>query len=381
MAGGRPPLRVGHHGNISVKTISSNKHQATCYVCDHDGKRREVSALGTSISRAKANLQDKISERLGIGGELTGESKLGAVADLWIAEIERKVDDGQLAYNTARVYRSVLANHVRPGVGELRVREATVAALDRFIVSLRASNAADVTKTARTVLSGIMGFAARRGATNENPVREISRINRGRKSAARALTSTEREAWLKAMEDDIVATRHDLPDLTRILLATGLRIAECLALSLDELEEDPAVVAVDWQVIRITGAGLRRSSTKSTAGERTLRLPTWGRDLVKERGDKRNWSGPLFPSTRGTWRDPSNTSRSLREARDRAGFGWVTSHNFRKTVATVLDEAGLSAREIADQLGHAKVSMTQDIYLGRHAGGDAAATALDDLFG
>ena len=30
---------------------------------------------------------------------------------------------------------------------------------------------------------------------------------------------------------------------------------------------------------------------------------------------------------------------------------------------TILDEAALSARLIADQLGHARPSMTQDVYL------------------
>nr|WP_246405961.1 tyrosine-type recombinase/integrase [Modestobacter versicolor] len=32
---------------------------------------------------------------------------------------------------------------------------------------------------------------------------------------------------------------------------------------------------------------------------------------------------------------------------------WVTSHTFRKTVATRLDEAGFTPRQVADQLGHA----------------------------
>ena len=58
-------------------------------------------------------------------------------------------------------------------------------------------------------------------------------------------------------------------------------------------------------------------------------------------------------------------SRELREARGSGEFAWVTSHVFRKTCATLLDEGELSARQIADQLGHAKVSMTQDNYLGR----------------
>lgn len=378
---GRPPLRVGHHGNISFKTVGPRKVQASCYVRDPDGKRREVSALGTSQTNARANLQDKIADRLGIGGEVSADTKLNDLADLWLAEIDRKVADRQLAANTGRIYRSALTAHVLAGVGELRVREATPAALDKFIVALRANNEADITKTCRSVLSGMMGLAVRRGALSVNPVREISRINRSRKRGARALTALEREEWLAKMDGDLRACRHDLPDLTRMMLATGVRIAECLALSLEELEADPGVVAVDWQILRITGAGLVRSpTTKSVAGERTLRLPGWGRDIVKRRGNLLAWEGPLFPDNKGGWRDPSNTSRAFKEARERAGYGWVTSHNFRKTVATVLDEAGLSAREIADQLGHAKVSMTQDTYLGRHAVGEAAANALDDMF-
>jgi integrase len=55
----------------------------------------------------------------------------------------------------------------------------------------------------------------------------------------------------------------------------------------------------------------------------------------------------------------------------------VTSHTFRKTAATELDRAGLSARQIADQLGHSKISMTQDNYLGRRSVGREAADVLD----
>jgi integrase len=82
----------------------------------------------------------------------------------------------------------------------------------------------------------------------------------------------------------------------------------------------------------------------------------------------------------GPPRDPSNTSRDLRNARGSEEFAWVTSHVFRKTAATELDRAGLSARQIADQLGHAKVSMTQDRYLGRRAVTSAAADALDQAY-
>ncbi|MFI0404946.1 tyrosine-type recombinase/integrase [Actinomadura sp. 3N508] len=87
----------------------------------------------------------------------------------------------------------------------------------------------------------------------------------------------------------------------------------------------------------------------------------------------------LFPGLFGGMRNPSNANRDVKEvlARiDAERFGWVTSHTFRKTVATRLDEASLSARAIADHLGDAKPSMTQDVYMGR---GVASARAAEIL--
>jgi integrase len=46
-------------------------------------------------------------------------------------------------------------------------------------------------------------------------------------------------------------------------------------------------------------------------------------------------------------------------------------------VATRLDAEGTSARDIADYLGHERVSMTQDVYMARRVAGVAASAALD----
>jgi integrase len=76
-------------------------------------------------------------------------------------------------------------------------------------------------------------------------------------------------------------------------------------------------------------------------------------------------------------RDPSNTAADLKDAFRKAGFEWATSHVLRKTVASVLDSNGLSAREIADQLGHARPSITLDRYMGRKAVSPRGANALE----
>ena len=68
---------------------------------------------------------------------------------------------------------------------------------------------------------------------------------------------------------------------------------------------------------------------------------------------------------------------AFRRVREGSEFEWVKTHTYRKTVATLLDQGGSSARMIADQLGHSRVSMTQDVYLGRRASTAGNLAALE----
>jgi integrase len=58
--------------------------------------------------------------------------------------------------------------------------------------------------------------------------------------------------------------------------------------------------------------------------------------------------------------------RSVRVVRIEAGLGWMIPHTWRRTYATTLhDEFGLSDRQKADLMGHAKISMMKDAYVHR----------------
>jgi integrase len=115
-------------------------------------------------------------------------------------------------------------------------------------------------------------------------------------------------------------------------------------------------------VIRIRGHGLViKPRPKSRCGWRTLELPSWAVDILRARRPANpKPQDPVFHAPFGGLRNLSHSNADLREAFDTAGYHWVTSHVYRKTVATLTGVAGLSARAAADQLGHANVSMTQD---------------------
>ena len=140
----------------------------------------------------------------------------------------------------------------------------------------------------------------------------------------------------------------------------------------------PGRVQITSTLVRVKGEGLLRKGTKSRAGERTLPLPETAVAMLRRRFmTGARLDQPLFPDVLGGFRDPANVRRELRDARGTEALAWITSHSFRKTAATILDEAALSARLVADQLGHSRPSMTQDVYMGRRAVDSQAAVALE----
>ena len=150
------------------------------------------------------------------------------------------------------------------------------------------------------------------------------------------------------------------------------------------LDHDAGTVHINATVVRVHGVGLQiQPRPKTLASERILALPAPIREMLAARRAQGRHSGPggvVFSSPIGQLRDPSNTQADLRAALDRIGYSWVTSHVFRKTVASRLDDAGFSIRHIADQLGHARPSTTLDYYLGRRGITTADfADALTDL--
>ena len=213
-----------------------------------------------------------------------------------------------------------------------------------------------------------------------NPVRDVEALESPSTREARALTDEECRQWLAILDGSEFARQVDLPDLVRFLLGTGCRIGEALALTWPKVDLERQVIVVDATLIRVKGQGLLMKPPKTKAGVRVLRIPLWLVALLRERRDRdRESAGAVFPDSLGGHRDPNNVERDHRKIRRGTPFEWVVPHTYRKTVATMLDQQGLSARTIADQLGHARISMTQDVHMGRRTVDQAVAAALEGI--
>ncbi|MBF6418634.1 hypothetical protein IU436_07090 [Nocardia farcinica] len=74
----------------------------------------------------------------------------------------------------------------------------------------------------------------------------------------------------------------------------------------------------------------------------------------------------IFPSFEWTLRDPVNVNHQWQRVREALGLpDDLSPYAFRKLIALVLDDEGLSARVTADVLQHADPAMTQRKYMAR----------------
>lgn len=367
-------MSLGTWGRIRRYQVGPKSWRAMANYRDYDGVTRPVERHGSTGAKAERALLEALRDRARAGGagEITAETRILEVCAVWFEDFKQQ----NKAASTVDAYDDALRLHVLPSVGALRVRELTVGVADRFLSSVRDKTGPSAAKHAKTVLSGVMGLATRRGAIDHNPMRDVSPIAVERKDA-RSLELDEVRKLRAGLRQDNKTVERDVPALVDFMLGTGMRIGEVLAVAWDALNLEAGTGEIQATVVRKKGVGLiLQPKPKSESGWRKLHLPAWLILLPKARERTENEWNVVFPSQLGKLRDRSNTNADLREAMDPLGFGWVTSHNFRKTAATLLDDAGLTVREIADQLGHKRVSMTLDTYFGRKQASPKVAELL-----
>lgn len=375
---GRPQLDLGTAGTVRLYETKTGGWKATTRFRDWDGVVRQVAKTGSTKGAAQRALSVALRDRgrATTASQITADTKIKDVAEVWFEEV--KASDR--SPSTISAYRDRLDQQVLPALGAVKLRELTVGLIDRHLAAVTANNGPSVAKLVRTVLSGVCGLACRYDAMGSNPVRDVGRISIKIKRPKVTLGPDETIEVLRRISEDDRARRRDIPDLVGLLAGSGLRIGEALALRWSSIDLEGGTLDVSGTVLRLRSGGLTiKPAAKSAAGMRTLELPQWVTQLLRLR--RAAWSNELvFPSpVSGQLRDPSNMAKQLRQTFDDAGQPHLTSHSLRRGVATIMDQGGLSARAAADQLGHAKVSLTQDFYMSRKVRSTGAAALLEVL--
>jgi len=367
----------------SGKLIVSYSIPGSGDVCQTLGwLRSDAHPDGFTLTQAKAE-----RERLRVktaAGEIVakrGETVADVAADYFVG-LESRVARGERSSRTLEQYRQAWRTHIEPELGGLKMQAVTAGRLDRFVSTLR-------TKTRGTsgallsdwtlrgtcnVLGLIFKYAHKRGLISANPIVRIADempVGKNR-TQARVLDA-----------DDVRALIDSTPEPYRAIVTTaaftGMRVSEVLGLTWADVDLDGETINVVCQLSRARrGEPARRIPLKTKAGERTIDMApvlvqTLRRQKVQQ-AERRLRGGAqtdyVFATSTGAPVNYRNAaSRGLEKGADAAGVNRdglprLSFHDLRHTAITHLIRSGADVSQVQRFAGHAKPSITLDLYVG-----------------
>lgn len=352
---------------------------------DFNGEESHPSARGRSKDDAATNLREKLTKRSEAGAQglvLKPDDLFAKTMQLWDDDIEHQIQHNTLARSSARTYRSIAKNQIKPRLGKLCNNEIKPPVANSLVRAARDEHGLATAKLVKNVGDQMCQIAVLHEAMDANPFRSIQRLKEEKTGGVDTIKWMETDdihrmwtgldGYAEKKKRDSKGRRvgrkalpwFDLRELSEAMLATGVRIGEVVAITGQCISMDAeghVHVEIKGHVVRETGRGLiYYPGRKHDKPPITTRVPQWSNAMWLQRklaaGD-----GPIFPSLSGEWVDPSNTSGRLKEALDKGGFDWVTSHVWRKTVTKLLIDAGLSVQQVADLLGNT-VKVVEEYY-------------------
>lgn len=297
-------------------------------------------------------------------GLLTGSrgATLGSFLDAWIETKERTV-----APRTAEHYARFLDKFVRPALGTRRLDSLRPADIEALYSRVSQTASAHAQAHVHRVLHAALEDAVRLELIVRNPSTG-AKVSREPRRSVVALNAEQAHRLCAEL-----ATRPR--GLVFIFaLATGMRPAEIQALRWSDCDLDAGTVTVERALVNLKG-GVRQFGPTKTGKSRGIPLP---RDIVPslrthraeqaahrlKLGELYEDQGLVFAAERGGPLDAQNLAyRVLKPALEAAGlpsgFRW---YDCRHTAATLLLAAGVSAKIVAERLGHSQAAFTLDRY-------------------
>jgi integrase len=268
---GRPPLRIGQHGKITRTYLGAGVWMARCRYRDSDGVTRIIERRGQAHEHDQhGNLaEDALIEALAERRPPSGPDAINLdtlVMTLVDQHIDRLSEDGR-ASRTLDTYR-YHAGKLGKFIAGVRVGEATPPRIDAALRSMRSAHGPTMARRARTLLRGGLQLAVMANVVGANPVRDVQMIrSKKRPQGAKALTADELRELLTKLRDSETCRKADPVHPIAVLIASGLRRSELLALRWSDFDAQAGTVSVTGKVVRLKGKGLRRvDEAKSDAG-------------------------------------------------------------------------------------------------------------------
>ncbi len=367
----------------SIQQLKNGKWR--CRITDAAGKR--ISHTAATYKEAVGwvrNTADQVEKK-----GLTYDSAKVLLSDYlsrWLSGVKSSIKP--LTYAS---YRLVVQKYLIPAFGNLPVKDLKADNI-RYVYDgwlqegIGAATMQKIHRVFRTALKG----AKETGLVYQNVTDSV----KAPKAARREMlywSDVEANRFLTVIRD------HRLYGLFYLAIVTGARQMELLGLQWSDLDWIKGTLHIGRQLVRSSRYqvrdGYRYADIKTRAGNRTIKLGAATLEVLREHMKRqdldrkfagRRWQhidDLIFTSTIGTPLNRKNlVDRDFIPMMEAAGVKKIRFHDLRHTAVAIMLSNGKSIFTVSKYIGHARPSITSDIYGHLIPGaGDDIGQMMDDL--
>ncbi len=346
-----------------------------------NGKREYVYQYFETQAEAAEGLRQLQSEKaMGVC-----RSKAAVKTGDWVNTWIEKHKAPKLAPSTLTSYRNNFRVHIEPYVGTVPLRELTTYHIQKMLDRMEGSLSLFV--KVYNVIHGALEKAVELGMIPKNPCKGVAFPKDDTKDI-RVLTKEEQQRFIKALDGEYYRV------MLLTYLYTGMRAGECIPLQWKDVDLNKRMIRINKKAVLrhdyATHSGKQeiQDFCKTKSSKRTIVITAGLAAILtehKEEMKKRaaalglEWTEDnlVFWNTRNKIVQYGNLKVSLNKIYRKAGIEGATMHTLRHTYATRCFEAGVDIKAISEQLGHANVKTTYNIYV--HLLEDTKAKEIDKL--
>lgn len=276
-----------------------------------------------------------------------------------------------LKRTTHASYAEKIRNYVDPTIGQMQLQMIRPHHLKAWTADLMRGGGkrttglspATVRKVGVIVKEALVAAVEEYGYLRTNPAANL-KLPKPKRRVGTIWTVEEAQRFAST------AAEHRLTTLFTVLIATGARRGECLALTWDDIDLEAGLIRISKGVTWVNG--VREVSSTKTDEVRVVPIDPRTVTALKahrarqaqERLACASWQeGDLvFSRPDGSALPPDFAYRQFVKLVAAAGVPKIRLHDLRHTHATWLLEAGEQLHVVAERLGHADSSTTSTIY-------------------
>jgi len=346
-----------------------------------DGPKRKYV-----YGRKYGEVQKKLAEAMGdVARGIVFDDKNLTVGE-YMHRILEDVQRGSVRESTYSRDKYLLANHVKPALGRVKLRNLSAMHLQRlYRDKLDAGLSPATVQKMHHVIHKALSQAVRWDLIARNPADAVKAPSPATEEM-RPLSADEARRLLDAAKGD------RLEALYVLAVHTGMRRGELLGLKWSDVDLENARLSIRRTLTRTdNGKRVALGDPKTKKSRRTIPLTPQAvealrRHLERQLGEieipKHLYEdqGLVFTTETGTPINPSNLrQRSFAPLLKRASLPHIRFHDLRHTCATLLLSKAVHPKFVQELLGHATIAITLDTYSHVMLGmGDQTARAMED---